>query len=178
MKILPLILITFLAGCASSKNNEYDIVIPLAESNKIKPQQTEKSSGSFKIHYKKDINNNPIVKTLNRSTTVMGNDEETIKSLRERAKKEIVQLATEEVNGVVIASTSKTNTTVINVDSNKSNTRYSRQDFSEKAVAQTAGIAQVKNLQCQTLPTKASNLTVTCSADVTVHLIENIDFTQ
>lgn len=178
MRVLLLILITFLAGCATSKNSEYDIVIPLAESNKIKPQPTEQSSSSFKIHYKKDINNKPIVKTINRSTTVMGSDDETLKNLKERAKKDIVQLATEEVNGVVIASTSKTNTTIINVDSNKNNTRYSRQDFTEKAVAQTAGIAQVKNLQCQTLPTKASNLTVTCSADVTVHLIENIDFTQ
>ena len=107
----------------------------------------------------------------------MGNDSESLKSLRERAKKEIVQLATEEVNGVVISSSSEIDTVAISVDSN-SNTLYSRQDFTEKAVSQTAGIARIKDLQCQTLATQGSSLLVKCNADVTVQLIESIDIKQ
>lgn len=177
MRSIKLLMIASLTGCASSEQSPYDLVIPKADSEVIEYQLNERSRGSFTIHYKKDRNDNPITKTINRSTTVIGNDSESLKSLRERAKKEIVQLATEEVNGVVISSSSEIDTVAISVDSN-SNTLYSRQDFTEKAVSQTAGIARIKDLQCQTLATQGSSLLVKCNADVTVQLIESIDIKQ
>lgn len=124
--------------------------------------------------YQKDEDGQNITKTINRSTRVKGSDLETLKDLRERAKKQIVQIATEEVNGIVINSTQKINTTMIQVRQGNQNQQYSRQNFTEDAVAQTAGIARITNMVCDTLPSRGSSLELACSGDVTVPLIKEI----
>ncbi|MDC3211683.1 hypothetical protein NQU47_03815 [Pseudoalteromonas distincta] len=178
MRALILFVTMTLVGCSNSEDKKYDLIIPQSYSPTLEVKSAKKTNGSFKILYLKGNDGNPITKTINRMTTVIGSDNETPKNLKERAKKEIVQIATEEVNGVVIKSTSKINTTVIDVDSGSTNTRYSRQDFTEDAVSQTAGIARIQHVQCETLPTKGSNLTMQCSADVTVPLIKEIDISN
>jgi hypothetical protein len=174
MKVFYLFTLVLLMSCGSTEGTKYNLVIPKSTSNTFKTSMDTLTDGSFKILYVKDQNGNNITKTLNRSTTIQGNETETLKQLHERAKKDIVQFTTEEVNGVVIRSSSKIDTTVVEVSSGDQTTRYSRQDFTEDAVAQTAGIAQVKNLQCETLPVKGKRLEVKCSADVTVPLIKEI----
>lgn len=82
MRTIQLLMIASLTGCASSEQSPYDLVIPKADSEVIEYQLNERSRGSFTIHYKKDRNGNPITKTINRSTTVIGNDSESLKSLR------------------------------------------------------------------------------------------------
>ncbi|GAA0859394.1 hypothetical protein [Aliiglaciecola litoralis] len=174
MRVAFLCITLVLVGCSSTQKNTYDLVFVKPQTDKIILPLAAKTDGGFKIYYQKDANGHNITKTLNRSTIITGNDTQTLKDLEDRAKKEIVQIATEEVNGVVIRSTSKIDTTVVEVSSGGNNTRYSRQEFTEDAVAQTAGIAQIRNLQCETLPSKGLSLIVKCSADVTVPLIKEI----
>lgn len=170
---LLLLLCPLLISCGST--SDYEVVTTKAESktfsNKKNPNQV---NSSFRIAYKLDSNGNKVFKRLTKTVTVIGSQRETLKSLKEEAKKQIVIEATEEVNGVVIQSSSESNT--VNASTDKG--QYSRQDFTEKAVSETAGIAQIKDLSCNILPSGSDTIKLKCTGKVSVPLMVNIQITK
>lgn len=173
--VFSLISVVLISSCA--KKDDYNLVIPNSSSETFTQKKTANKQ-SFVVAFKKDSSGKTISEHIHKTVIVEGTERDSLKTLKQRAKEKIVLEATEEINGVLIQSTSILDTTSVRVEQGGSNQNYSRQDLTQEAVSQTAGIARIIELNCKTLPTENNRLLLECEGYVTVPLIETIVFEE
>ncbi|WP_016957365.1 hypothetical protein [Catenovulum agarivorans] len=170
MTKLAVVIITslFLFACANTQKQDYQLVYPQAADAKWLKAEQKQASG-IRLEYEKDHNGKRVIHKLTKQVTVYGTEFDSMATLKQRAKEKAAQEATEEINGVVIRSTSKIDSTRIT----SSNGQFSHQEFEENALIETAGIAQVRNVSCKTEDNNAQVIKLLCKMDVLVPKIKS-----